>query len=130
MFRVFRDLVESLVSLNASLDALLAAQREAGPAEDRLLELELSRAQWEADLQGLLSKAEGKLQAANNAEARERTMRKSYEKFIDPLDPDFEAEPETVQRVHAAPGQEEGLQPVRVDVAPDYRALALARKFG
>jgi len=130
MFRVFRELTEAVLRLKASLDGLQAAQREAGPGEDRLKVLELSRVQFEADMQGLLSKAEGKLQAANNAESRTRTMKKAYENLVDPLDNDFEEEPEELPVGYAPAGEEEELQRVHVDVAPDYKALALMRKFG
>jgi len=78
MFRVFRDLVAELRTLNEGLHALVKLYQTVGPAEDRLTALERSRAQFEADVQGLLQKADGKLKAANNSEARERTMRKSY----------------------------------------------------
>lgn len=130
MFATIRALTEAVLRLKATLDAVVVAQRDAGPAEDRLMALELSRAQWEADLEGLLSKAEGRLKAANNAENRERTMRKSYEKLLDPLGADFEEEPAPVRPDYAPPSEEEGVQPVRVDVATDYKAIALNRKFG
>jgi len=130
MFRPFRALTEALHRLINCLNALAAIQREQGPAEDRLDDLERSRSQWEAEVEGMLMKAEGKLQAANNAENRTRTMKKSYESLLDPLDLDSEEEPEALPGGYAPPGQEEGLQPVRVDVAPTFRQIALSRKFG
>ncbi len=130
MFKLFRALIEAVMRLKVSVDALTAAQREAGPAEDRLEALELRQAMWEAEVEGLLMKAEGKLSASNNAENRTRTMKRTYEKFIDPLDPDFEEESTPVRADHAPPSQEEGVQRVRVDVAADYKTLALSRKFG
>lgn len=130
MFKTLRALTDALHRLISCLNALAATQREQGPAEDRLEDLERSRSQWEAEVEGMLLKAEGKLKAANNAENRERTMRKSYESFLDPLDEDREPEPEALPDGYAPVGQDQRLQPVRVDVAPTYKELALSRKFG
>ena len=78
-------------------------------------------------------KAEGKLQAASNSEARTRTMKKSYEKLLDPFDPDSEeAEPTHgthVLRFDDVPSQAEGVPPVRVDLEGDYKQAALRHKF-
>jgi len=130
MFKPFRSLTEALHRLINCLNALAAIQREQGPAEDRLDDLERTRAQWEAEVEGMLMKAEGKLQAANNAENRTRTMKKSYENLLDPLDLDSEEEPEVLPQRYAPIGEEEELQPVRLDVAPTFRQIALSRKFG
>jgi len=130
MFKTFRALTEAILRLINCLNALAAIQREQGPAEDRLDDLERSRSQWEAEVEGMLMKAEGKLQASNNAENRTRTMKKSYESLLDPLDLDSEEEPEALPQRYAPIGEEEGLQPVRVDVAPTFRQIALSRKFG
>jgi len=110
-----------------------AAQRErldTAPVFERLQDLEQSRSMWEAEVEGVLAKAEGKLKAAANSEARERTMRKTYENDVDPFGDDSE-EVEAVFPVgDVAAGEEEGLPAVRMDVAPDYKAIALSRKFG
>ena len=141
MFRAFSRFLavterieDALSSLNNTLDKLCQAQQELGPATDRLEALELSRHQWEATCEGLLQKAEGKLRAANNAEARERANKRSYEHLLDPL-AEIGLEPEAPARDpdggnHAAPGEAEGVPPVRVDVAPSDKTLAQRAKFG
>ena len=105
-----------------------------GPAVERLEALELSRHQFEAKCEGLLLKAEGKLRAANNAEARERALRRSYEHLIDPLlDPGDQPEAPARNadgKDDAAPSEEERLQAMRLDVAPSNKTLAQRAKFG
>jgi len=85
-------------------------------------------------MEAVLLKAEGKLQAANNAEARERTMRKTYEKFIDPFDPEGDEAPEGIAPGYAARGEEEGLQPLHLgmeDADPTGRKVVpLNAKWG
>ena len=97
---------------------------------DRIEELELSRAKWEAELEGLLMKAESKLKASNNAEARTRVMKKSYESFAD------EGETEIAQEVfqhipdgNVAPSRAEPLPAMHVDVAQNDKAGAVRMKF-
>ena len=141
MFERFRRLLAaqdkiavSLLEIATSLTDLADVQREAGPAMERLKALELSREQWEATCEGLLLKAEGKLRAANNAEARERALRRTYEHLIDPL-VEVGVEAETPGRDlesnhDAGGGEAEGVPPVRVDVAPSDKTLRLRRKYG
>ena len=105
-----------------------------GPAVERLEALELSRHQFEAKCEGLLLKAEGKLRAANNAEARERVLKKTYEHLVDPF-PEESEPAEALARDpsanhDAAPSEAEGLSPVRLDVAPSNKTLAQRAKFG
>ena len=125
---------DALGALNNTLDTICQAQRAQGPATERLEALELSRHQWEALCEGLLLKAEGKLRAANNAEARERALRKTYEHLLDPLAEEGE-QPETpgrnADRGHdAAAGEAERLHSMRLDVAPSNKTLAQRAKFG
>lgn len=130
LFKDFRRIADALDRLAAGMSAAQRERLEVGPVIERLQDLERSRGMWEADVEGLLAKAEGKLKAAANAEARERTMRKTYEADIDPFNIDGTEEQEELLVGYAPPSQEEGVQPVRVDVAPDYKAVALSRKFG
>jgi len=130
VFRDFRDLVGALNRISASLVNLVIIQEELGPAEARLEELELSRRKFEAEMTGLLEQAEGKLKASNNSEARARTMLKHYEKESDPLDPDGEEVGETFPDGYAPGSEADEVQPLRMDVAPDNKTLALNRKFG
>jgi len=125
---------DGLRSLTSSLEQLVVAQQAHGPAMERLEALELSRHQWEAACEGLLLKAEGKLRAANNAEARERALKKTYEHLIDPFPEGGEqpeaAGPDAGGNNDAPRGETEGVQPVRVDVAPSNKTLAQRAKFG
>jgi len=134
MRKAFRRLLEAVERLSAALRELAASQRDLGPALDRLEALEVSHGQWEAQVEATLMKAEGKLQAANNAEARTRTMKKSYERFIDPLDPDSQEEvPQDRDQLplgDAYPGLPEEVQPLHMGVASDDKAPALSAKFG
>ncbi len=130
MFKTFRRLVEGLDRLNATLGALARAQAEQGPATDRLEVLELSRSQWEAEMEGIFLKADGKAKAAASSEARERTMRKSYEHLIDPLDDDRQEESTPLPLGYAPASETEGMPAVRLDVAPDNKTRALNSKWG
>ena len=141
MFRVFRRFIAVLERIAESLQALVVPLieinrllKEQGPATKRLEALELSRHQWEAMCEGLLQKAEGKLRAANNAEARERANKKSYEHLLDPL-AEVGDEPEAPPRDpdrddDAAFSEEKRLHSLRLDVAPNHKALAQRAKFG
>lgn len=128
------ELAESLRAVAISVDKSVHLQLELGPARDRLESLELSRAQFEAEMAGLVLKAEGKFKAANNAEARERALKKANERLVDGFDLESEdPEPpgDTVRGNDATPSEEERLQSLRLDVAPiDGKAYAIARKFG
>ena len=141
MFRPFRQflatwggLALALRELCATLESISEAQQARGPAIERLEALELSRHQWEAMCEGLLQKAEGKLRAANNAEARERANKKSYEHLLDPLAEEgvevLETSAGPVRLHDAPPGDAQGVPAVRVDVAPSNKALAQRAKFG
>ena len=123
-----------LLEIGGELAKLSATLREQGPATARLEALELARLQWEATCEGLLLKAEGKLRAANNAEARERANKRSYEHLLDPL-AEVGDEPETAARHpdrddDAAFSEAKRLQSLRLDVAPNHKALAQRAKWG
>ncbi len=130
--RGFRRLLEALELIGLSLSELVQGQREAGPAIDRLDALERSRHQFEAEVQGLLLKAEGKLKAASNAEARERQLKKSYERdLLDGIDPDGGAGPETGPVLHhdVETSEEERVSALRLGVAPSNKAAAQLAKW-
>ena len=141
MFRPFRQLLESahgiglcLENLSAAVRALIQVQETQGPARERLELLEQSRHQFEALCEGLLLKAEGKLRAANNAEARERQMKKSYEHLLDPLAEEGvepEATGSAVPVDDAAPSEADRLLGLRMAVAStNSKTLAQRAKFG
>jgi len=128
------EIAAELRGLSVELSELCAAHKELGPASERLDKLERERFRFEAECQGLLLAAEGKRKAAMNAEARERVMKKSYETHVDPFDeagdgPEAPAGDPDIEHDVAA-GEAEGVQPLRLDVAPSGKALAVRRKFG
>lgn len=134
IFRPFRDLTEAVQSLSEHVRQLRQGLARERPAMDRLEALEHSRATWEAEMEGFLLKADGKLKAANNSEARERTMRKAYEAIADPFDPDSEEgispEQQHLRLGNAPPSEEEGVYDVPVGVeGEDWKARALRAKF-
>ena len=123
-----------LRAVSVGLADLRVAYDKQGPAIERLEHLELSRHQFEAMCEGLLQKAEGKWRAANNAEARERANKKSYEHLLDPLAEDGE-QPETsrgpVLPDDAPPSEEDRLLGMRMALAStNPKALAQRAKFG
>ena len=132
VFHQFRRLVEAVQALAAALDDLVRIQRELGPALDRLETLEHSRHHFEAECEGMLLKADGKLKAASSAEQRERQLKKANERLSDPFDPDGEAVPEgvAVLRNDAARGEAEGVPPVHLALAPNDKTHAVKAKWG
>jgi len=112
------------------LEALIDLQRHMGPADERLEELERTRARWEAEMEAVLLKADSTLKSAANAESRSRTMMKHAEKLADPLDLEGEEVPDAVHGDYAYRGKEEGVQPMRANVAPTQKENALRHKFG
>jgi len=75
-------------------------------------------------------KAEGKLHAASNAEARTRTMRKSYEAeiFAD-SDPDSFEAPNGVPPSDVDASEDSEVQPVPVVLARNDKSYATRAKF-
>ena len=132
IFPRFSRLFDAIEELGRSLDRIAQTQEEMGPALDRLAALEMSRHQFEAQMEGLYLKAEGKLKAASNAEARERQLKKSYENRLDSFDPDGEtgAEPQAVLSDDAPPSETERLRALPLGMAPNNKAAAVRAKFG
>lgn len=112
---------EELSGLRSDLSALLEALG-ASPAglegvEDRLEDLERSRALWEAEVEGVLLQAENKFKAARSSEERTRRLAESAEFDEDGLD----ELPERIQELYRrdeAGGPEEGVQPVPEGMEP------------
>jgi len=134
VFRQFRRLVDAIEGLTSQLAAIAEQQRELGPALDRVALLETERHQFKAEVEGLLLRAEGKLKAAANAEARERQLKKSYERDIDPFSEDGNGQAQPVDGPvlggDAPASEAERMQPLRLDVAPNNKALAQRAKWG
>ena len=130
VFQGFRRFLEAIMALTSSLEALVVIHRD-GPAIDRLEILERSRHQFEAECEGMLLKAEGKLKAAGSAEQRERQLKKANDKLVDPLSPDGEAEHGTYVLSDDAPaGKAERVPAVRLALAPNDKAHAVRTKWG
>jgi len=128
----FHQLVQALVAIVEVLGELVRMERDAGSALERIGDLELSRHQFEAECAGKLLQADGKLKAAANAEQRERQLKRSYERQLDPLDQDSEqgSEAGAILPIHAEASEAERLSAMRLDVAPSDKALAVRAKFG
>jgi len=136
VLRTFRGLLETLQELASACQAIslsLAAglDREGGDdaMRQQLEGLLLTRATWEAEMQALMIKADSTLKSAANAESRTRTMVKHYEKLADPLNLEGEEIEEGVRPVYAERSEEERLQPMHLDVAPNHKQNALRLKF-
>lgn len=128
IFSTVRRGAEALEKLSTGLEEAIVLLAERVPAMERLEELELSRARFEAEIEGVLAKANGKLKAAANAEARERTMRKTYAE-PDPFAEESEALGPALSLGDAARGPAEEVYPVPVGVAPSNKAIALRAKW-
>jgi hypothetical protein len=131
IFSGFRRLISAIESLARSMEALANIQRLAVPSVDRLDALELSRHKFEAEVEGLLLKADGKLKAASNAEARERQLRKR-ERLLDPLPPDGNEsihQGDTVLPVDAEASEAQGVHTMHMGLAADPKAAALKAKW-
>ena len=128
----FRRLVEAIQGATAALEDLVRIQRELGPALDRLEALERSRNHFEAECEGMLLKADGKLKAASSAEQRERQLNKTNQRLSLEFDPAGEegTERETVLPNDAAGGEAQGVPPVRLALAPNNKAHAVRAKWG
>jgi len=132
IFSSFRSLVEALDNIAVSISELTKCQSELGPGDERLHALEVSRHLFEAECQGMLLKADGKLKAASNAEARERQLKRSYERDLDPFDEagNEGSKADPVRTVDAPGGEAEGLPPVRLALATNDKSHAIAAKWG
>jgi len=151
MFRWFRALAEAVQELctvglsltNAVKEATLASLRDpdGDTLGDRSDELERTRALWEAEMNGILLKADSAAQSAKNAESRSRTQLKNAKKLgyeADEGDLPGEAE---IQQAYAdlgivPPGDARGSEEEGVlDVHPGLegestKSSALRVKFG
>jgi len=134
VFRQFSRLVEALETVGTRLEEILQQHQGSDTLSQRLDQFELRQAKWEAEVEAVLLKAEGKLNASNNAEARARTMKKAYETHFDPFDEDGqEAIPAGGHQLSipdATGSEEEIVYPVHMGVAPDNRTSRLRAKWG
>ena len=136
IFPGFRRLLATIEALTLTLKDLVNIQRELGPAIERLDALERSRNQFEAECEGMLLKADGKLKAANSSEQRERQLKKANERHTDPFSDEGEAPAERHNPTDAAvpadvgAGSPEGVPPLRMVLAANNKAHAVRTKWG
>jgi len=132
IFQGFRHFLGAIKALTSSIDALTKVQRELGPALERLEGLERSRIHFEAECEGMLLKADGKLKAAASAEQRERQLKKANERIADPFHDEGVdgTQPAPVFPDHVEPGEAPGVPTVRVALARNNKAHAVRAKFG
>ena len=132
IFRGFRDLVEAIQALCDTLNGIARQQEELGPALERLNTLERTRHQFEAECEGMLLKADGKLKAANSAEQRERQLKKANERLSFEFDPAGEegTERETVLADDVAGGEAPRVPAVRLVLATNDKTHAVRTKWG
>lgn len=133
IFQRLRRFLDALEDLTSALQGLATVQRDLGPAIDRLEALERARIHFEADCEGMLLKADGKLKAAASAEARERQLKKANERLADPFpeNGDDETPEAAVLPDNAAPSKADRLLGMRMAMAStNPKAAALNHKFG
>ena len=132
VFRPFRQLTEAIQAMTDALRALARQQQELGPARERLDALERSRHQFEAECEGMLLKADGKLKAASSAEQRERQLKKANQRVSLEFDPASEegTEPATVFSNDAPGSEAPRVPPVRLALATNDKTHAVRAKWG
>jgi len=143
MFGKLTDIAEALNGVVAGLTDLVgevAARRDDAPPDEGLRErletLELSRATWEAEIDGLLLRAENHLKSARAAEERARTKKKASSADAESDEPGDEPLEEYLEKVRLQIGDGVGIPPsevpqVREDVAPyDAKSYAKNSKWG
>jgi len=139
MFSTFRSILDvlqagsqALQGIAVDLQAALAERKNAGELVDRLEDLELSRAKWEAEMEAELLRAQSTLRSANNAESRARTMVRRYEEDADGGFKNRDRSPDSMwigPDDDVAPSEAAELPPdVRIEA--DAKALATRFKFG
>jgi len=126
---VIQELHGGLLAVASALKTLIELQAQTGPADERLEELERTRARWEAEMEALILKADSTLKSASNAESRSRTMLRHAEKIADPFAEEGDEVEAPVPNGDAPRIPEDRLQPVPVGVAPSNKAHALRAKW-
>ena len=112
-------MAKSLLAVTGALSQLIELQRETGPSDERLQELERTRAMWEAEMEALVLKADSTYKAASNAEARSRTMLRNAEKIADPFAEEGDEVEAAVHSGHDPRVEEEPMLAMPVGLAPN-----------
>jgi len=129
VLRDFRRIADALEKLTATHKRVLGLAEAQRPSEERLDALELERHRFEAEMEGLLLKAEGKLKAAANSEARERHQRERHEANADPFADESEELERQLQDRDAEAGATEGMHVLSVGLEKNSKAYALRAKW-
>jgi len=129
LLRDFRRVADALERLAAGQAATRQSLEAYETVIGRLESLELDRHQFEAEMEGLLLKAEGKLKAANNSEARERHQREKHEDNTDPFPEDGDEVQRRLQELDAEEFPAEELHPVHMGLEKNSKAYALRAKY-
>lgn len=127
-----QSLVAALWSIAEGLQGVLAAWEAEGGLRERVDQLEMSRARWEAEIEGEMVKVESRFKAARASEERTRHLMRSNEDHEGDEEGEgaLEAYFEAVAANHAQGGAPKGVQPVHQAVAPRGKDLARRFKFG
>lgn len=142
MFRPLRSITEGLQGVRSAV--LLVADGLKGLGSDEGLEvamatrveaLELSRAVWEAEMEGLLLKAENQYKASAAADARARTKARNDEDIFgqSPEERPASVEPPPVARLperNVEAGPENGMSALQLGVEEDDKGAAYFMKWG
>ena len=123
------ELSNAVLEVGRTLERAIEIQAENGSSDDRLQELERTRAYWEAQMEALVLKADSTLKSASNAESRSRTMVRHAEKLVDPFSEEGDEVPETAPGGDDPRGEAEELLQVPVGMAPNNKAHALRAKW-
>ena len=129
VLRDFRRIADALERLAAGQSSTRNAVQRMEGVTERLDTLELERHQFEAEMEGLLLKSEGKLKAANNSEARERHQREKHERDLDPFSDDSEEIQRRIPDLDAESVEAEEVQTVPLGLETNTKAHALRAKF-
>lgn len=142
MFSQFRATQNALQAIPGAV-VMLAEQVEKARStmlgfatlKARLEDLESSRAKWEAEMQAELLKAQGRYQAANNAEGRTQTTIRAYKKLLadvgDASPEEYEQDDweDDVPSRDVERGEADGVQPLHLGLETDAKTQRLRAKF-
>ncbi len=126
VLREISRIPDALHRLTSTLQALAEAQRDNGPSEERLDELERSRSIWEAEVEAGMMKADSKYKAAAAAESRARKQNEKLDPFLEESD----EIPEGIPPQYADFGPAETVPAMHQDLGLlSPKELALRMKF-
>ena len=125
VIREISRLPDAIHRLTATVQAFVQLERDTGSTDERLEELERSRALWEAEMEAMVMRVESRYKAAAAAEGRARKLSDK----IDLFDQDREEVETPVPGNDASPSEEEEVHPMYLGLAPNSKAYALRAKY-